>query len=89
MSAAAPRRFYIAPHPDADSARILLARQRPYSRLEDAFADMESGVVFDDSGEIVAFHQRHQRLLELRARRAPLSAAAMPRMSNTPAAVAS
>lgn len=75
----APRRFYIARNPDVSAAQVALARARSYSRLEDAVADMESGVVFDDAGEIVAFHERHLRWLEYRA------AGRTPRMSNAPA----
>lgn len=78
-TSAAERRFYVAAHPDVTVAQVLLARARSYSRLEDAFADMGDGVIFDDAGEIVAYHERHGRLLELRSRRAPGSS---PRMSN-------
>lgn len=85
MSAAVERRFYIARNPDVPRAELLLARARSYSRIEDAFADMGDGVVFDDAGSIVAYHERHQWLLEWRARRAPLSAADPVRMSNAAA----
>lgn len=86
MSAAAARRFYVARNPEASAAEVLLARARSYSRLEDAVADMGEGVVFDDAGEIVAFHERHLPLLQLRARRAARSGIAhVSRMSNAPA----
>lgn len=79
------RRFYVAAHPDVSTVDLLLARQRSHTRFEDAFADMGEGVVFDDAGEIVAFHERHLRLLELRARRAARSGVEhVSRMSNTP-----
>ena len=84
MSAAAERRFYVARNPDVSAADVLLARARSYSRLEDAVADMDAGVVFDDAGEIVAFHERHARWLEYRVQRS-----GSPRMSNVTAAVAS
>lgn len=80
MSAATERRFYVARNPEASAADVLLARARSYSRLEDAVADMGAGVVFDDAGEIVAFHERHARWLEYRAQRS-----GSPRMSNAPA----
>lgn len=85
MSAAAARRFYIARNPDVSAADVHLARARSYSRLEDAAADMGAGVIFDDAGEIVAFHERHLPLLQLRARRAARSGIAhASRMSNLP-----
>lgn len=80
MSAAAERRFYVARNPDVSAADVLLARARSYSRLEDAVADMGAGVVFDDAGEIVAFHERHARWLEYRAQRS-----GSPRMTHAPA----
>lgn len=64
MSAAAERRFRIARNPDVPRAEMGYARR--YERLEDAVADMGEGVVFDDAGEIVAFHERHARWLEYR-----------------------
>lgn len=75
MSAEAPRRFRIARNPDASRGAMGYARR--YSRLEDAFADMGDGVVFDDSGAIVAYHERHAVLLEHRGRDG-----ASPRMAN-------
>ena len=86
MSASVAPRFYVARNPDISHADVLLARARPYSRLEDAAADMGEGVVFDDAGEIVAFHERHLPLLQLRARRAACSGVAhTSRMSNASA----
>jgi len=68
MSAAAERHFRIARNPDVPRAEMGYARR--YERIEDAVADMGDGVVFEDSsGEIVAFHERHARWIEHRARR--------------------
>lgn len=62
------RRFFIARNPDVSHADVLLAKAAPYDRLETAVFDMGGGVVFDKSGEIVAFHERHLPLLEHRAK---------------------
>lgn len=67
MSATAERRFYVARNLDVPHSEVLLAKARPYERLEDATADMGEGVVFDSSGEVVAFHERHLRWVEHRA----------------------
>ena len=58
--------YYIAQNPDISPARIALARQAPYDRLVTAFSDMGGGVIFDDAGEIIAFHERHAEMLERR-----------------------
>ena len=58
-------RYAILSHPSPRPGDLASARR--YSRLADAFADMAQGVVLDlDRGEIVAFHERHLRLLEAR-----------------------
>lgn len=62
----AERRFYIARNPDVSHADVLLAKAAPYDRLETALQDMGGGVIFDERGEIVAFHERHFALLEHR-----------------------
>lgn len=60
------RAFHIARNPDISRGQIALARARSYSRIEDAFADMGEGVVFDTGGDIVAYHERHAWLTEAR-----------------------
>lgn len=80
-----PRRFYVARNPDISAAQVALAHAKPYEHLEHAVADMREGVVFDDAGSIVAFHERHCWLIERRSRADGVS----PRMSNVTAAVAS
>ncbi len=62
----AEQRYRIARNPDVPRAEMGYARR--YERLEDAVADMGEGLVFDDSGAIVAFHERHLRWLEYRGR---------------------
>lgn len=77
MTAELPgRRFFIALNTDVRPGRLRLAMQKSYERLEDAVADMGEGVVFDGSGAIVAFHERHAWLLERRG--------GSPRMSSAP-----
>lgn len=66
MSASSERRFYIARNPDVSHADVLLAKAAPYDRLETAFMDMGGGVIFNQSGEIIAYHERHARLLQHR-----------------------
>lgn len=83
MSAPAARRFYIARNPDVKASQVLLSRAKPYEHLEDAVANMHEGVVFDDAGSIVAFHERHAWLIERRSQADGCS----PRMSNVPACV--
>lgn len=58
--------YYIARNPDVSAARIALARQAPYDRLYTALGDMGGGVIFDASGAIVAFHERHADILAAR-----------------------
>jgi hypothetical protein len=58
------RRFYIARNPNVSRASITLAHAAPYDRLVAATQDMGGGVVFDDKGEIVAFHERHLTWIE-------------------------
>jgi hypothetical protein len=70
------RRFFIARNPDVSPMDVLLAMARSYERIEDAFADMGEGVVFDGSGAICSYHERHARLLEHRG---------SARMTNAPA----
>lgn len=53
-------------------AQFALAQK--YSELSDAFADMNDGIVLDDNGEIVAFHERHLRFVQ-RAAKTPEIAA--------------
>lgn len=60
------RRYYIARGITVTGAQAHLARSRGYSRLEDAYHDMGEGVVFDDLGEIVIFHEKHLRMLAAR-----------------------
>jgi hypothetical protein len=69
MSATEERRFFVARNADVSAAEVLLAKASPRERIEDAVADMGEGVVFDSSGEIVAFHERHARWIEHRAQR--------------------
>ena len=69
MSASAERRFFLARNLDVPRSEVLLAKARPYERIEEATADMGEGVVFDSSGEVVAFHERHLRWVEHRAQR--------------------
>ena len=58
-------RYAILSHPSPRPSDLASARR--YSRLADAFVNMAQGVVMDlDRGEIVAFHERHLRLLEAR-----------------------
>ena len=58
-------RYVILPHPTPRPSDLASARR--YSELADAFADMAQGVILDvNRGEIVAFHERHLRLLEAR-----------------------
>ena len=60
------RRYYIARNPDVSASAITLAHTAPYDRLVTAMHDMGGGVVFDASGDIVAFHERHEWLLSRR-----------------------
>ena len=60
------RRYYIARNPDVPASAITLAHAAPYDRLVTAFSDMGGGVIFDQSGDIVAFHERHAELLTRR-----------------------
>lgn len=55
--------YYIATTPDAPASTVTLARATPRARLEDAVSDMAEGVVFNRFGDIVAFHERHMRIL--------------------------
>ena len=59
-------RYYIASNPDISAARIALAHAAPYSRLYAALMDMGGGIIFDDDGDIVAYHERHAWLIERR-----------------------
>lgn len=58
--------YYIAKNPDVSAARVALARQAPYDRLYTALGDMGGGVIFESTGQIVAFHERHADLLAAR-----------------------
>lgn len=59
------RRFYITrTGVDTPASRIALAMQSPYSRLEDAWYDMGGGIIFDSTGAVVAFHERHLLWIE-------------------------
>jgi hypothetical protein len=58
--------YYIARNPDVSAARITLAHAAPYGRLVTALHDMGGGVIFDQTGAIVAFHERHADLLTRR-----------------------
>lgn len=58
--------YYIADHPSITAARITLARQTPYSTFDSAFSDMADGVVFTESGDLAAYHERHAWLIERR-----------------------
>lgn len=53
--------YRIANNPDVSPATLSTARA--YSTLEGAFADMGDGVIFSATGDIVAFHERHMRIL--------------------------
>ena len=66
MSASSERRFYIARNPDVSRVDVLLAKAAPYDRLDTAYQDMGGGVIFDQTGEIVAFHERHETILQHR-----------------------
>lgn len=55
--------YYIARNPDVPASAITLAHAAPYDRLVTVVQDMGGGVVFDEHGEIVAFHERHADLL--------------------------
>lgn len=59
--------YRIIPNLDTTPARIALAPTR--TQLADAYADMGEGIVIDNTGRIVAFHQRHLPALERRASR--------------------
>lgn len=59
-------RYFIARNPDVSPAAIALAHAAPYDRLVTAWHDMGDGVVFDEDGDIVAFHERHEWLLSRR-----------------------
>lgn len=58
--------YYLAPHPSITPARITLARTKGYSTFDGAFADMGTGVVFTESGDLAAYHERHAYLVERR-----------------------
>ena len=55
--------YYIARNTDVSASQVIIARGKPYSTLEGAYADMGEGVVFDHTGAIVAFHERHMPIL--------------------------
>ncbi|MDL5351161.1 hypothetical protein [Microbacterium sp. zg-YB36] len=59
--------YRVLAHPDVSPARIALAPRR--QELADAYSDMGEGVVINDAGSIVAFHQRHLPILERRTAR--------------------
>ena len=56
--------YRVLRNPDVKPSEAATVKR--YSRLEDAFADMGEGVVVNDLGQIVAFHERHLRLLTFR-----------------------
>ena len=66
-SAERPSRYRIVRSPYASATQVALAR--PYSRIEDAVADMGDGLVLADDGHIAAFHERHLRVLKARSAR--------------------
>lgn len=49
--------YRIVRTPDPRPAEFALAVR--YTRVEDAVADMDAGVVLADDGRLVAFHERH------------------------------
>lgn len=53
--------YRLMPGPIFVPIRLALARR--YRRIEDAVADMGTGVVVRD-GEIVAFHEKHLPMME-------------------------
>ena len=55
--------YYIARNPDVSRSAITLAHAAPYDRLVTAYSDMGGGVIFDQAGDIVAFHERHLDVL--------------------------
>lgn len=59
-------RYYIANNPDVSASAITLAYAAPYDRLVTAMHDMGGGVVFDENGDIVVFHERHAELITYR-----------------------
>lgn len=61
-------RYYIGRNPEISASAITLAHAAPYDRLGTAMWDMGGGVVFDQQGNIVAFHERHADLLERRGK---------------------
>ena len=58
-------RYVVVAHPDARPAARALARR--HERVEDAVAAMGTGVVLDETGRLVAFHELHLALIERRA----------------------
>jgi PAS domain-containing protein len=66
--------YYIADNPDVSACAIEQARAARYDRLATALWDMGGGVVFDEQGDIVAFHERHAELLERRGKARMLNA---------------
>ena len=58
--------YYIARGPDVPASAIVMAHAAPYDRLVTAVQGMGVGVVFDERGEIVAFHERHAEWLTRR-----------------------
>jgi hypothetical protein len=56
--------YFIARNQDVRASDIALAPR--YSNLDEAVRDMGDGVVFDEAGEIRAFHERHLGILQHR-----------------------
>lgn len=56
------RTYRVLPHPTFKPWMLAVARR--YSDITNAVADMGTGVVVKDDGEIAAFHERHLPYLE-------------------------
>lgn len=57
--------YRILPNPNYTAVQFALAHR--YSTLEGAWADMGEGIVVDDQGTLVAFHERHLWYLQATA----------------------